>query len=64
MVSSSLPAKARQHVAVGTSLFALLAKLGTPLPAAADDHHRRRTATPIEHVIVIIELEFGSADGS
>jgi phospholipase C len=45
-------AQARQHVAVATSLVALVANLGAPLPASAEDHHR--TATPIKHVIVII----------
>ena len=45
-------AQARQHVAVATSLVALVANLGAPLPASAEDDHR--TATPIKHVIVII----------
>jgi len=45
-------AQARQHVAVATSLVALVANLGAPLPAAAEDHDR--TTTPIKHVIVII----------
>jgi len=47
-------AQARQHVAVATSLVALVANLGTPLPAAAQDHARNSTRTPIKHVIVII----------
>jgi phospholipase C len=47
-------AMARQHLAVGTSLVALIANLGTPLPAASQDRPKRATATPIEHVIVII----------
>ncbi|HEY6373741.1 MAG TPA: alkaline phosphatase family protein [Candidatus Sulfotelmatobacter sp.] len=44
-------AQARQHLAVGVSLFAMVANLGAPLPAAAA---QSRTATPIQHVIVII----------
>src|SRR5580658_885369 len=52
MSSSEFLARARQHFAVGTSVFALLANLGTPVPAAAQDHPA--TATPIQHVIVII----------
>src|SRR5258708_1034090 len=51
----SLPnflAQARQHLVVGTSLFALVANLGAPLSAAAQDP--QSTATPIKHVIVII----------
>jgi phospholipase C len=51
----SLPnilAQARQHLVVGTSLFALVANLGSPLPAAAQDP--QSTTTPIKHVIVII----------
>jgi phospholipase C len=51
-MSSSLLAQARQHLAVGTSLFALLVNLGAPAPAAAQEHPT--TATPIQHVIVII----------
>ncbi|MFZ1139106.1 MAG: alkaline phosphatase family protein [Candidatus Sulfotelmatobacter sp.] len=47
-------AKARQHLAVATSLIAIIANLGTPLPAAARDHDQHSTATPIKHVIVII----------
>src|SRR5438046_8475188 len=47
-------AKARQHLAVTTSLLALIANLGSPLPAAAEDHDSPSTATPIKHVIVII----------
>ncbi len=50
-MSSSILAQARQHLAVGTSLFALLVNLGAPAPAAAQEHP---TATPIQHVIVII----------
>src|ERR1700733_11124966 len=47
---STLFAKARQQVAVCTSLLALLANLGTP--AAAQEH--ATAITPIQHVIVII----------
>jgi len=49
-------AQARQHLAVGVSLIALVANLGAPLPAAADDHHdrHRHSRSPIKHVIVII----------
>jgi phospholipase C len=56
MSSSSFLAKARQHLAVGTSVFALLANLGAPVSAAAQDPIKRsKTATtPIQHVIVII----------
>lgn len=50
-MSSPLLAKARQYFAVGTSLFALIANLGAPVQAAAQEHP---TATPIQHVIVII----------
>jgi len=53
MSTSGFLAQARQHLAVGVSLVALIANLGSPLPAAAadDDHHKR---SPIQHVIVII----------
>ncbi|HEY3971810.1 MAG TPA: alkaline phosphatase family protein [Candidatus Sulfotelmatobacter sp.] len=48
-------AKARQHLAVATSLFAIVANLGAPLPAAAQDPaYDVTTTTPIKHVIVII----------
>src|SRR5271163_2144876 len=48
-------ASARQHVAVGASLFALIANLGASLPAAAQDKNNQpSTASPIQHVIVII----------
>ena len=47
-------AQARQHLAVGASLFALIANLGTPLTADAQDASKFSTATPIKHVIVII----------
>jgi phospholipase C len=51
MSSPSFLAQARQHLAVGTSLFALLLNLGAPVPLAAQ---ASTTATPIQHVIVII----------
>jgi phospholipase C len=54
MFAPAFLAKARQHLAVATSLFALIANLGTPLPGAAEDHDKQGTATPIKHVIVII----------
>src|SRR5579872_317695 len=45
----------RQHLTVGASLIALAANLGTPFPAAAQSPARTaKTATPIQHVIVII----------
>jgi phospholipase C len=49
-------AKARQHAAVAASLFAVISNLGVPLPAAAQESvkHAPATATPIQHVIVII----------
>ena len=53
MSSSSLLAKAWQHLAVGTSLFALIANLGAPAIAQEPIKHSP-TATPIKHVIVII----------
>src|ERR1700680_4822762 len=49
MFAPDLLAKARQHLAVATSLFVVIANLGTPLPVSAQN-----TATPIKHVIVII----------
>ena len=55
MSAPGILAKTRQHLAVGVSLFALIANLGSPLPAAAQDPAREYpTATPIKHVIVII----------
>jgi len=53
MSSPSLLAQARQHFAVGMSLFAVLANLGAPAPAAAQEHPTA-PITPIQHVIVII----------
>ena len=48
-------AQARQHAAVGVSLFALIANLGSPLPAAAQTPAGKTpTVSPIKHVIVII----------
>src|SRR6266852_6136311 len=55
MSSSHFLAQARQHLAVGTSLLALLANLGAPVTTAAQEPAKRSsTATPIQHVIVII----------
>ena len=55
MSSPSFLAKARQHLAVGTSLFALLANLGAPVTAAAQEPATPpATTSPIKHVIVII----------
>src|SRR5579864_905904 len=54
MTRSAILTSVRQHLTVGASLVALMANLGTPLPAAAEDGHRHSTATPIKHVIVII----------
>ncbi len=54
MFAPAFLANARQHLAVATSLFALIANLGAPLPVAAEDHDKHGTATPIKHVIVII----------
>ncbi len=52
MTTPGFLARARQHAAVGVSLVALTANLGAPLPAAAQDHPS--TASPIQHVIIII----------
>jgi phospholipase C len=55
MLRPSFLAQARQHVAVGASVFAIIANLGTPIPAAAQEAAANfTTATPIKHVIVII----------
>ena len=55
MSSSGFLAQARQHLAVAASVFAIIANLGTPIPAAAQDAAAiLTTATPIKHVIVII----------
>jgi len=54
MSSHNFLAKARQHFAVGTSLFALLANLGAPFTAAAEEPKHSKTGTPIKRVIVII----------
>src|ERR1019366_1745220 len=54
-MSQSFLAKARQHLAVGTSLFALLVNLGAPVASAAQEPAKKpTTTTPIKHVIVII----------
>jgi len=53
MSTSAFLAKARQHLAVGTSLVALVANLGAPFTAAAQEP-AKPAASPIEHVIVII----------
>ena len=52
-MSSSFLVKVRQHLAVGTSLFALIANLGAPA-AAQTPAKQIPTASPIKHVIVII----------
>jgi len=55
MSTPGLLAKARQHLAVATSLFAIIANLGAPLPVVAQDPAKdATTTTPIKHVIVII----------
>ena len=59
MSSPSLLAKARQHLAVGTSLLALLVNLGAPVTSAAQEPAKQParntpTVSPIKHVIVII----------
>src|SRR5579864_2986065 len=51
MSTPGILTKVRQHFTVGASLVGLFANLGTPLPAAAQSP---KTATPIQHVIVII----------
>src|ERR1700722_16477253 len=51
--SSRFLVKARQHAAVGMSLFALIANLGAFTPAAAAQTPAT-AVTPIKHVIVII----------
>src|ERR1700691_6030847 len=55
MSQSDFLAQARQHLAVGVSLVALVSNLGAPLPATAQSPAQARpTASPIQHVIVII----------
>ena len=54
MPAPALLAKARQHLTVATSLLALLANLSGPVPVSAENPHKKGTATPIQHVIVII----------
>jgi len=51
-MSSTFLAQARRHLALATSLFALIANLGATLSAEAQD--QPSTASPIKHVIVII----------
>jgi len=54
-MSSNFLAQARQHLAVGTSLFALLVNLGAPVPVGAQEPTQSiLTTSPIKHVIVII----------
>src|SRR5579862_7925750 len=55
MSSHTLLAQARQHLVVGASLFGLIVNLGAPVPAAAQNAVKKpTTATPIQHVIVIV----------
>src|ERR1700730_15502427 len=51
MASKISLAQVRQHLALCASLFALMANLGAPHPVSAQT---TRTATSIQHVIVII----------
>jgi phospholipase C len=54
-MSSHFLGEARKHLAVATSLFALLVNLGAPVTSAAQEPAKQsKTATPIKHVIVII----------
>ncbi|HUA16093.1 MAG TPA: alkaline phosphatase family protein [Verrucomicrobiae bacterium] len=53
MTEAGVLTTARQHLAVGVSVGALLCNLGAPLPAAAQAP-QPPTASPIQHVIVII----------
>jgi phospholipase C len=54
MSRSSLLAKARQHVTVGASLFALFANLGASAPSFAQSATPPSPVSPIQHVIIII----------
>ena len=54
MALQSLLAKARQNLAVSASLVALVANLGAPFSASAQDADSTPTASPIKHVIVLI----------
>jgi phospholipase C len=58
MSSQSFLAKARQHLVVGTSVFALLVNLGAPVTSAAQESEKNsqhdNASSPIKHVIVII----------
>jgi phospholipase C len=51
-MSSTFLTQARRHLALATSLFALIANLGAPLSAEAQD--QPSTDSPIKRVIVII----------
>jgi phospholipase C len=52
-MSSSFLVRVRQHLVVGTSLFALIANLGAPA-VAQTPAKQTPTASPIKHVIIII----------
>jgi phospholipase C len=54
MSSSNVLTKVRQHVTVGASLLALIANMGAPISAGAQQIKPATAATPIQHVIVII----------
>ncbi len=59
MSTSGILTMVRQHLTVGASLIALVSNLGTPFPAAAQTPAQTatqtaKTATPIQHVIMII----------
>jgi phospholipase C len=55
MKSPGFMAQARQHLAIGASLFAIVANLGAPLSATAQAPAKTPgTFSPIKHVIVII----------
>jgi phospholipase C len=57
MSSQNFLAKVRQHLVVGTSLFALLVNLGSPVTSAAQEpeHDKKpHSESPIKHVLVII----------
>src|SRR6202051_2345026 len=54
-MSSHFLKEPRKHLAVAPSLVALLANLGAPFIAdAQNSHSQTATASPIKHVIVII----------
>ena len=52
-MSRTVVTKIREHFTVGLSLLALLINMGAPVTAAAQPHNAA-TASPIQHVIVII----------